>query len=85
MQIYADITGRKIKVLKSDQVCAVGSAILAACNNKEGYLNLKTTQNKMSIMPEGQEPPCLPLVHNLHDVVLYAVCDYSMFIFSKLS
>lgn len=49
MQVYSDITGRKIKVLKSDQVCAVGSAILASCNNKEGYENLKTSQKKMSV------------------------------------
>ena len=30
MQVYADITGRKIKTLKSDQVCAVGAGILAS-------------------------------------------------------
>ena len=78
MQIYADITGRKIKVLKSDQVCAVGSAILAACNNKEGYLNLKTTQKKMSVKVKKIYHPNMQnnkiykriykLYSNLHDV-----------------
>jgi len=78
MQIYADITGRKIKVLKSDQVCAVGSAILAACNNKKGYLNLKTTQNKMSVKVKKIYHPnrnnnkiykrIYKLYSNLHDV-----------------
>ena len=78
MQIYADITGRKIKVLKSDQVCAVGSAILAACNNTEGYLNLKTTQKKMSVKVKKIYHPnrknnkiykrIYKLYSNLHDV-----------------
>lgn len=51
MQIYSDITGRKIKVLKSDQVCAVGSAILASCKNKGAYKNqnLKEAQKNMSV------------------------------------
>ena len=45
MQIYSDITGRKIKVLKSDQVCAVGSAILASCKNKGAYKNQRFKRN----------------------------------------
>ena len=49
MQTYSDITGRKINVLKSDQVCAVGSAVLASCNNTEGYLDIKTAQKKMAV------------------------------------
>jgi len=49
MQIYSDITNRRIKILQSEQVCAVGSAILATCNNKEGYKNISEAQKRMSV------------------------------------
>lgn len=78
MQIYSDITGRKIKVLKSNQVCAVGSAILASCENKDGYKNLKKTQKKMSVKIKKIYQPnkennfiykkIYKLYSNLHDV-----------------
>ena len=50
MQVYADVTGRKIKTLKSNQVCAVGAGILASIpTNKTNYNNLKYFQKKMSV------------------------------------
>ena len=49
MQIYSDITNRKIKILKSEQVCAVGSSILASCNNKLGYKNINDAKKRMSV------------------------------------
>ena len=49
MQVYADVTGRKIKTLKSEQVCAVGAGILASIPANKKISNINYFQKKMSI------------------------------------
>ena len=46
MQIYADVTGREMKVSRSSQSCALGSAIVAAVVSG-GYKNFADAQNAM--------------------------------------
>ncbi|MCM8830368.1 MAG: ribulokinase [Candidatus Omnitrophica bacterium] len=50
MQIYADITGRHLKVASSSQTCAVGAAIfgaVAAGKDKGGFENVEEAQKKI--------------------------------------
>jgi len=51
MQIYADITGKEMKVSRSSQTCALGSAIAAAVvagKAKGGYNNFADAQDAMT-------------------------------------
>jgi len=51
MQIYADITGRPMKVSRSDQTCALGAAIfgaIAAGKEAGGYAGVEEAQNRMT-------------------------------------
>jgi len=51
MQIYADITGREMKVSRSSQTCALGSAIAAAVvagSEKGGYDDFTSAQAAMT-------------------------------------
>lgn len=51
MQIYADITGKEMKVSRSSQTCALGSAIAAAVvasKSKGGYDNFGDAQKAMT-------------------------------------
>ena len=51
MQIYADITGREMKISKSAQTCALGSAIAAAVvagKAAGGYDNYAAAQKAMA-------------------------------------
>ena len=51
MQIYADVTGREMKVSRSSQTCALGSAIAAAVvagKEKGGYDTFADAQNAMT-------------------------------------
>lgn len=51
MQIYADITGCEIKVSRSPQTCALGSAVAAAVaagEGKGGYDDFPTAMSKMT-------------------------------------
>jgi L-ribulokinase len=47
MQIYADILGRPMKISRSPQTCALGSAIAAAVVSG-GYANVPAAQKKMT-------------------------------------
>jgi L-ribulokinase len=50
MQIYTDVTGREMKISRSAQTCALGSAIAAAVvagKAKDGYDNFAEAQKKM--------------------------------------
>ena len=50
MQIYADVTGREMKVSRSSQTCALGSAIagaVAAGADAGGYESFAAAQAKM--------------------------------------
>ena len=77
MQVYADITGRKIKTLKSDQVCAVGAAILASISNNRCFNNFNSIQKKMSVKTKKVYKPqpknnkiylkLFKLYSNIHD------------------
>jgi len=47
MQIYADVTGRPMKVARSEQTCAVGAAIfgaVAAGRKAGGFANVEEAQ-----------------------------------------
>ena len=51
MQIYADITGREMKISRSEQTCALGSAIAAAVvatSRAGGYDNFADAQAQMT-------------------------------------
>jgi L-ribulokinase len=51
MQIYADVTGRPMKVARSEQTCAVGAAIfgaVAAGKQAGGFKNVGDAQNAIS-------------------------------------
>lgn len=55
MQIYADITGREMKVSRSAQTCALGSAVAAAVvagRAKGGYNSFADAQNAMTGVKE---------------------------------
>jgi len=48
MQLYADITGRPMKVARSSQTCALGAALfgaVAAGESRGGYANVEAAQN----------------------------------------
>lgn len=50
MQIYADITGKELKISASKQTCAVGAAIfgaIAAGKEKSGFENVQEAQEKI--------------------------------------
>jgi len=58
MQIYADITGRPMKVSASDQTCALGAAIFGAVASKEegGFSSVEEAQKAMTGVKEVYEP-----------------------------
>ncbi len=80
MQIYADVTGRDMKVSRSSQTCALGSAIAAAVvagKAKGGYDNFADAQKAMTgvkdvtykSIPENQKvyAKLYKLYRQLHD------------------
>lgn len=67
MQIYADITGRPMKVSRSDQTCALGAAIfgaVAAGKEKGGFLSVEEAQEALTGIKETYEPD--PEKHNVY-------------------
>ena len=76
MQIYADVTGRPMKVSRSAQTCALGSAIAAAVV-AGAHQNYATAQKKMTgLMPKIYKPnpkahavyrELYPIYKTLHD------------------
>jgi L-ribulokinase len=60
MQIYADVTGREMKVARSAQTCALGSAIagaVAAGQSKGGYPTFEDAQAAMcGLKPKSFQP-----------------------------
>jgi L-ribulokinase len=76
MQIYADVTGRPMKVSRSAQTCALGSAIAAAVV-AGAHKNYATAQKKMTgLKPKIYKPDpkayavyreLYPLYRTLHD------------------
>jgi L-ribulokinase len=60
MQIYADVTGREMKVARSGQTCALGSAIAGAVvagKAKGGYDSFESAQEAMcGIKPRSYRP-----------------------------
>jgi L-ribulokinase len=59
MQIYADITGRPMKVSRSDQTCALGAAIFgatAAGKEKGGFSTVEEAQEALTDIKETYEP-----------------------------
>jgi len=60
MQIYADVTGREMKVSRSSQTCALGSAIAAAVvagKQAGGYENVADAQKAMTGVKETAYKP----------------------------
>jgi L-ribulokinase len=59
MQVYADITGRPMKISESEQTPALGAAIfgaIAAGKEISGFLNIEEAQNKVTGTKETFEP-----------------------------
>ena len=59
LQIYADITGRPMKVSRSDQTCALGAAIfgaVAAGPEQGGFKTVKEAQEAMTGISEVFQP-----------------------------
>ncbi len=59
MQIYADITGRPMKVSRSDQTCALGAALfgaVAAGKEKGGFSSVEEAQNVLTGIKETYQP-----------------------------
>src|ERR1044071_7806623 len=60
MQIYADVTGRTIRISRSAQTCALGAAIAGAVvagSNAGGYDNFTNAQRAMTgLKPRAFEP-----------------------------
>jgi L-ribulokinase len=80
MQIYADITGRPMKISKSDQTCALGAALfgaVAAGKEAGGFATVDEAQSAMSHLrekvfepiPENQQvyAELYALYKDLHD------------------
>ena len=80
MQIYADITGRELKIAYSSQTCALGSAIFGAISagkEKSGFKNVMDAQEKIckfqkityKPVPENKKiyDRIYALYKNLHD------------------
>ena len=60
MQIYADVTGREMRVSGSSQTCALGSAVAAAVvagAAKGGYDDFETAQARMTRIQDGAYQP----------------------------
>jgi L-ribulokinase len=59
MQIYADITGRELKISESSQTCATGAAIFGAIAGKErsGVSNVEEIQKKICRFKETVYKP----------------------------
>jgi L-ribulokinase len=59
MQIYADITGRPMKISRSEQTPALGAGIFAAVaagKSQGGYANVEEAQQKMTGTEKSYEP-----------------------------
>lgn len=59
MQIYADITGRPMKVSRSDQTCALGAALfgaVAAGKETGGFSSVEDAQNVLTGIKETFQP-----------------------------
>ena len=59
MQIYADITGRPMKISRSEQTPALGAAIfgaIAAGKAISGFSNILEAQNRLTGIKETFEP-----------------------------
>jgi L-ribulokinase len=80
MQIYADVTGRPIKISRSAQTCALGAAIAGAVvagKQAGGYANYAAAQKAMTgLKPKVFKPnpkahavyqQLYPLYRQLHD------------------
>ncbi|MDQ8199396.1 ribulokinase [Pelagicoccus enzymogenes] len=80
MQIYADITGRELRISSSSQTCALGAAVVAAVcagTRKGGYDDFETAQQAMtSLSEEAYQPnrenqaayqPLFEIFKTLHD------------------
>lgn len=88
MQIYADVTGREVKISRSAQTCALGSAIAAAVVAGQaagGYDSFADAQKAMTRVkeitykpiPENQNvyAKLFKLYKQLHDA--FGTKDYS--------
>jgi len=74
MQIYADVTGREMKIARSAQTCALGSAIAAAVaagSKSGGYDNFADAQSAMCGLKETIYKP-IPANHKAYQG-LYAL------------
>ncbi|MFB0517253.1 MAG: ribulokinase [Candidatus Neomarinimicrobiota bacterium] len=68
MQIYADVTGREMKISKSAQTCALGAAIAAAVvagKNKGGFDDFEAAQSAMCHVKEVSYSP-IPGNHEVY-------------------
>ena len=68
MQIYADITGREMKISRSAQTPALGAALaasVAAGEDRGGYSNFETAQNAMCGVKEKTFKP-IPENHKVY-------------------
>ena len=88
MQIYADVTGRPMKVSRSAQTCALGAAIAGAVVagvKAGGYANVKDAQDAMTGVrqhvyhpnPEAHETykELFALYSTMHDAMGISGCD----------
>ena len=69
MQIYADVTGRTIQVSRSDQSCALGSAVAAAVAagpEAGGYADFATAEAAMTALKDISYQPD-PQAHAVYD------------------
>ncbi len=67
MQIYADITGRPMKLSRSDQTCALGAAIFGAVvagKEKGGFSTVDDAQKALTGIKETYTPD--PEKHNIY-------------------